>query len=71
MKYLHEVSSDRVSGFTRNGRHIVLAIYKWRYSPNNMEAYTKRVRGYNENMKNLISLNTPEGKIIAHLYSNI
>lgn len=26
------------------------------------EAYTKRVRGYNENMKNLISLNTPEGK---------
>lgn len=35
------------------------------------EAYTKRVRGYNENMKNIISLNTPEGKIIAHLYSNI
>jgi len=28
-----------------------------------MEAYTKRVRGYNENMKNIISLNTPEGKI--------
>jgi len=29
------------------------------------EAYTKRVRGYNENMKGLISLNTPEGNQVG------
>ena len=28
------------------------------------EAYTKRVRAFNDNMKNLIALNTPEGKIL-------
>ena len=27
-----------------------------------MEAYTKRVRAYNDNMKDLIALNTPEGR---------
>lgn len=29
------------------------------------EAYTKRVRGYNENMKNIISLNKPEGNQVG------